>query len=163
MFLPTIIMGLIAVILFIIGYNNGEGHHIIGIKSAVKMTLEMMPLLLFAFITAGMLQALISEEVISSWVGAESGLRGLLVGTAAGALCPGGPYVSLPAAALFMRSGASIGTVVAFVSAWSLFSITRLPMQVGIVGWKFTLIHISSIFFFPPIAGIIANIISRRV
>jgi len=30
-------------------------------------------------------------------------------------------------------------------------------MEMGILGWEFTLIRIASTFFFPPIAGLIAQ------
>lgn len=104
-----------------------------------------------------MIQILLPRELLSKWIGAESGMRGILIGTVAGGLTPGGPYVSLPIVAGLLRSGASIGTMVAFLTAWSLWAVGRLPMEVGILGWKFTLIRITSTFFFPPIAGFIAQ------
>jgi uncharacterized membrane protein YraQ (UPF0718 family) len=126
-------------------------------RSALNTTVQILPLLIFAFIVAGMVQVLLPQELLSKWVGAESGMRGILIGTVAGALAPGGPYVSFPVAAGLLRSGASVGTMVAFVTGWSLWAVSRLPMEVGILGWKFTLIHIASTFFFPPIAGLIAQ------
>jgi uncharacterized membrane protein YraQ (UPF0718 family) len=115
-------------------------------------------LLVFALIVAGMVQVLLPQELISKWIGAESGIRGILIGTVAGALAPGGPYVSLPVAAGLLRSGAGVGTMVAFLTGWSLWAVSRLPMEVGILGWKFTLIRLASTFFFPPIAGLIAHL-----
>ncbi len=157
MLIPTIIMGVLALTLLSIGYFRGQGQHLTGLKSALSMTVQIMPLLVFAFIVAGMVQALLPRELISRWVGVESGIRGLLVGTVAGALAPGGPYVSLPIAAGLLRSGASIGTMVAFLTGWSLWAVSRLPMEVGILGWKLTLVRLASTFFFPPIAGWIAQ------
>ncbi len=90
MLIPTIIMGVLALTLLSIGYSRGQGQHITGLKSALNMTLEILPLLVFAFIVAGMIQALLPRELVSRLVGVESGLRGLLVGTVAGALAPGG-------------------------------------------------------------------------
>jgi uncharacterized membrane protein YraQ (UPF0718 family) len=72
-------------------------------------------------------------------------------------MAPGGPFVSLPLAAGLYRSGAGIGTMVAFLTGWSLWAFSRLPMEVGILGWKLTLIRIGSTFFFPPIAGLLAH------
>jgi uncharacterized membrane protein YraQ (UPF0718 family) len=158
MLIPTIIMGTIAIILLIIGYSKGQSQHISGTKSALNMVVVILPLLIFSFIVAGMAQVLLPQEVISKWVGAESGIRGIFIGTAAGALIPGGPYVCLPVAAGLLRSGAGIGTMVAFLAAWSLWGVTRLPMEVGILGWKFTLIRLACTFFFPPIAGLIGHI-----
>jgi uncharacterized membrane protein YraQ (UPF0718 family) len=150
-------MGVIAAVLLYIGYQRGGGEHVVGLKSAGNLLLQILPLLIFAFIVGGMIQILVPNEIISKWVGAESGFRGLLIGSAIGSIMPGGPYVSMPVIAGLLRTGASIGTMVALITAWSLIAIARLPMEVGILGWKFALIRMACVFFFPPIAGFIAN------
>ncbi len=159
MFIPTIVMACLAVILLVIGYSRGESQHITGLKSALKMTIDVLPLLIFAFIMAGMIQTLLPHELLSRWIGEESGIRGILIGTIAGGITPGGPYVSLPLAAGFLRSGASLGTMVAFITAWSLWAVSRLPMEIGIMGWKFTVVRLACTFFFPPIAGFLAQML----
>lgn len=160
-FIPTIIMGFLALILVSIGYYKGQ--HINGMKSALTMVVDIFPLLIFAFIVAGMARVLLSHEVLSKWIGAESGIRGILVGTVAGACTPGGPYVSMPIAAGLLRSGAGMGTMVAFLTGWSLWAVSRLPIEVGIMGWRFSLIRFISVFFFPPIAGLIAQMVARMI
>ena len=150
-------MAVLAVALLFMGYSKGQGQHITGVKIALNMTGQILPLLVFAFIIAGMIQVLLPQELLSKWVGTESGIRGILIGTVAGGLSPGGPFVSLPIAAGLLRSGAGLGTMVAFLTGWSLWAVGRLPMEVGILGWKFTLIRIASTFFFLPIAGLIAK------
>ncbi len=159
MLIPTIVMACLAVVLLIIGYSRGEGQHITGLKSALNMTIDILPLLIFAFIMAGMIQTLLPQELLSRWIGEESGIRGILIGTIAGGLTPGGPYVSLPLAAGFLRAGASLGTMVAFITAWSLWAVARLPMEIGIMGWKFTAVRLVCTFFFPPIAGLLAQML----
>jgi len=157
MVIATVIMGLLAIILVFIGYYRGAGEHVLGLKSAMEMTIQILPIVILAFIVAGMIQILIPQELLSKWIGKESGMRGILIGTLAGGLAPGNPYVNLPIAAGLLRSGASMGAMVAFLTGWSLWSFARLPIEVSIMGWKFTLIRIASTFFFPPIAGLIAN------
>ena len=159
MLIPTLIMGFLAIILLFIGYSKGQGQHVIGMKSTVKMLVEILPLLVFAFIVAGMVQVLLPRDLISRWIGVESGIRGVLIGTVAGGFTPGGPYVSLPVVAGFLRAGAGVGTMVAFLTGWSLWAMSRLPMEVGILGWKFTLVRFACTFFFPPMAGLIAHIV----
>jgi len=161
MLIPTIIMGIIAFILLLIAYYRGQGQHIAGIRRALNIMVEIIPLLILSFIVAGMVEVLIPKEIISKWIGEGSGIRGILIGTVAGSLTPGGPYVSLPVATGLLRSGASVGTIVAFLTGWSLWAVSRLPMEVGILGWRLTLIRIASTFFFPPIAGFIALMFSR--
>jgi uncharacterized membrane protein YraQ (UPF0718 family) len=157
MLIPTIILGVIALTLLFIGYQKGDGTHIVGLKSAGSLLLQIVPLLIFAFIIAGMIPILIPQEMISKWVGAESSFRGLLIGSALGGLMPGGPMTSLPVAAGLLRAGASIGTMVAFLTGWSLLAVSRMPLEIGLMGWKFALIRLACVFFFPPIAGLIAN------
>ena len=108
MVIPTLIMGLLAVALLALGYSRGEGEHLQGLRSGFGMILEIVPLLLFAFIVAGMVQVLLPRDLIAKWVGAESGIRGILIGTVAGGLSPGGPYVSLPIVAGLLRTGAGV-------------------------------------------------------
>lgn len=157
MLVPTIVMGVAAVIFIVVGYYKGV--HITGLKSSFYLVLQILPLLVFSFIVAGMVEVLIPGELVSKWVGAESGFRGIMIGTVAGAMTPGGPYVSLPLAAGLLQSGAGVGTMIAFLTGWSLWAFTRLPLEVGIIGWKFTLIRIACTFFFPPIAGFIAQLV----
>ncbi|MFH1875091.1 MAG: permease [Pseudomonadota bacterium] len=154
---PTIVMGVLAVILLIIGFKKGDSQHIEGVKSALEMMIKIVPLLFFAFIIAGMVKSLVPAPVIAKWIGAESGMRGILIGSLAGGLMPGGPYTSLPVATVLLRSGSSMGTIVAFLTGWSLWAFARIPMEVGILGWKVTVIRFASTLIFPPIAGLIAQ------
>jgi uncharacterized membrane protein YraQ (UPF0718 family) len=160
-FWPTVVMFIIALALFIIATLQGEGKNVAGLKSAWNMTLQIIPLLIFAFIIAGLVQTLLPRDLISTWVGDESGFRGILFGTLAGALTPGGPYVSLPIAAGLLKTGASIPTMVAFVTGWSLINVARLPLEVGIMGWRFTLIHYLSVIILAPLAGLIATLLVK--
>lgn len=164
MLMPTIIMGVLALILLYIGYHRGDGAHILGLKITWSLLLQIVPLLIFSFIIAGMVQVLIPAEIISKWVGAESGIRGVLIGTLVGSLTPSGPFVSMPLGAGLLRAGASVGTVVAFMTAWSLLGISRMPIEMGIMGWQFTLIRVASgVFLFPIMAGLIANMFFSRL
>ena len=160
MLIPTIIMGLLAIILVFIGYQKGV--HVQGLKASYTMLIQIIPLLVFAFVVAGMVQTLIPREIISRWVGIESGFRGILIGTIIGGIAPGGPFISLPIAAGLLRTGASIGTMVAFLTGWSLLAFARMPLEIGILGWEFWLIRMACTFFFPPIAGLIANAFFSR-
>ncbi len=163
MLIPTLLMGAIAIALLYVGYRRGNDEHLQGLSLTWGLLLEVVPLLLFSFIVANMIQVMIPKEAISKWVGAESGFRGILIGTAIGSLTPSGPFVSMPIAAGFMRAGASIGTVVAFMTSWSLLGISRMPLEFGIMGWQFTAIRLASgVLIFPVVAGLLANYFFAR-
>ncbi len=163
MLIPTIIMAVLAIVLFTISSLKGNGQNIEGLKTGYKLLIQVIPLLIFAFIIAGLVQTMLPKDLLSKWVGTESGIRGIIIGTIAGGITPGGPFVSLPIVAGLLQSGASVGTMVAFLTSWSLWAVVRLPMEIGILGWKFTALRFMSTFFFPPIAGIIANLLSKII
>ncbi len=162
MLLSTIIIGAFAIGLLTVGFLRGHGEHLEGLKGTKKMLVEVLPMLLFAFVVASMAQVLIPHEKVSVWIGKESGIRGILVGCIAGGMAPGGPYVNLPLVAGLMKAGAGIGTGVAFLTAWLIYAVGRLPMEIGIVGLRFTIARLVSTCLFPPLAGLIARALFER-
>ena len=161
--LPALVFVLILLALGVavfFGVTSGNGF--VG-ASTVITAIGCAFLLIFAFIVAGMVQVLLPRELLSRWVGAESGLRGIFLGTIAGAFTPGGPYVSLPIVAGLLKAGAGTGTMVAFLTSWSLIAAARLPMEVGLLGWKFTAVRLACTCFFAPIAGMLAHVFFRAV
>tara|TARA_Y100000590_G_scaffold276429_2_gene310353 strand:+ start:1836 stop:2363 length:528 start_codon:yes stop_codon:yes gene_type:complete len=159
MLTPTLIMGGIAGVLVLTGYYQGNNLHITGLQISAKMIVQMMPLLLLALVIAGMSQVFAAQQeaFITKWLGPESGLRGIMLASVAGTLTPGGPVVTVPLLAGLLRSGSSIGVAVAYLTGWGAWSLARLPLEVAILGWKFTLIRVASVCLLPPIAGLIAQ------
>jgi hypothetical protein len=81
-------MGILALASPIVAYFLGEHLPLTGPKVGGKMFLSILPLLIFAFIIAGMVQVLIPREFIIKYLGAESGFKGIMIGCVAGALTP---------------------------------------------------------------------------
>jgi len=162
-YIQTGIMVFIAVILVAIGYVKGEGQHIRGLQSGMAMIVPTLPLVIAAFMVAGLMQALIPKDLVVKWLGVESGWRGIAVGTLVGAFTPGGPFTSFPIAAGLVKAGAAIGPVVAFISGWLLLGITKIPLEAGLVGWPVTIARIGSTFFVPFLAGWIAQLLFGRM
>lgn len=158
----TILMLVLAVIFGMIAFLKSKTIFLSGINSGFKLFLEILPMLFFALILAGLIQALVPKEALNRWIGRSSGLKGIFIGCLFGSIVPGGPYTSFPIVAGLLKTGASIGTIVAFITAWSLWAISRLPIEIGIVGWKITLVRLASTLIFPPLAGIIAQGIFGR-
>lgn len=157
-----IVMWTLAIVLTFVAYARGGAIHVKGLKAGGQMFLQVLPLLLAAFVVAGLIQVLVPREVITRWLGQEAGLKGVLIASVAGALTPGGPYVSFPIVTALYQGGASIGTVVAFVTAWSLWAFSRLPMEVAYLGPKPAIARFLSTLIFPPLAGLIAHTFFSR-
>lgn len=124
--------------------------------------LRMSPLLAAAFLIAGLIQVFLTQENVSRWLGAESGWRGILLACASGSLVPGGPFIYYPIAAALFRAGASLGVVVAFVSAKNLWPLVRLPLEFALLGPRLTLVRLAATLFVPPLLGFLAQGLLRQ-
>jgi uncharacterized membrane protein YraQ (UPF0718 family) len=119
-------------------------------------------LIVVSFLAAGLASAVVPEQWVARTFGADSGLRGIALATAVGIVTPAGPFVSIPVAAVMIRSGAASGPVVAFVAGWALLALHRfIAWEVPLLGWRFALLRYATCLVLPPIAGLIARAITR--
>lgn len=119
-------------------------------------------LIVVSFLAAGLASAVLPEQWMARNLGAESGLRGILLAAAAGIVTPAGPFVSMPIAAVMIKSGAGSGPIVAFIAGWSLLALHRfIAWEVPMLGWRFALLRYSTCLVLPPIAGLIARAVTR--
>jgi uncharacterized membrane protein YraQ (UPF0718 family) len=153
-----IILGVVILILGFLSYRQGDWDLVFaGLKSGVSILLREIPLLAAAFLTAGYIQALVKKEFITQWLGREAGLKGILLACLGGGLIPGGPYAYYPIAGALLSSGAGLGVLIAFVTAKNLWSISRLPYELAILGTTITLKRYLVTFLIPPLMGILVE------
>lgn len=158
--LTPILLALVVVALSIVAWQQGGSALLIeAFERGGRTLLRVLPLVLAAFAVAGLVQVVLSEEAIAQWMGDESGWRGLFLGSVAGGLMPGGPYAYYPVAAALLRSGASIGTLVAFVTAKNLWSVTRLPLEFALLGPYLTVVRFVVTAVFPLVMGVLAQVL----
>jgi len=154
---------LVALILAAITWQlGGPSLALEGLKSGSDFLLRVLLLLIAAFLTAGLIQALVSKEMVTRWLGTGSGWRGLALACLGGALIPGGPYVYYPIAGALLNTGAGIGVLVAFISAKNLWSVSRIPMELALLGPDLTLIRFGITFIIPPVLGFLAETLFGR-
>jgi uncharacterized membrane protein YraQ (UPF0718 family) len=111
-----------------------------------------------------MVSVLISPETIAQWLGREAGLRGLLVGTVAGALTPAGPFIAFPLLAVLLKGGASVGAVTAYLTAWALLGVHRVvALEIPILGWRFALVRYVASLAIPVVTGSLAQVLSTKM
>ena len=157
----TLIMASIAVILLAIAFFRGRDLPMAGLLVAGHSLWRNLPILLLGFVIAGLVQLLVPKDLISRLLGAQSGVKGILVASMVGGLVPCSPYAIFPLVGTFYHTGASLGAVVSFVSAWSLWSVSRLPVEMALIDPKAALIRYGVTFVVPPIAGLIASAATR--
>ena len=157
----TLILAVVAVILLVIAFWRGRDLPLAGLRAAGLSLWRNLALLLLGFFIAGLAQVLIPKELITRWLGAKAGFKGVLIGCVVGGLVPGAPYAAFPLVASLYQAGAGLGAVVGFVSAWALWSVSRLPVEMALIDPKPALIRYAVTFIVPPVAGLLAEGVGR--
>lgn len=116
--------------------------------------LSVAVILLTVFLFLGLFSVWVKEESIVKHFGEDSGWKGLFYGTLLGTIFHG-PQVSIfPFLKSLKEKGARTGVLVAVVSAFAI-KIPMLPLELALMGLKFTLIHNAVLFITAPIMAII--------
>jgi uncharacterized protein len=158
----TLVLAGVAAVLLAIAFWQGRDVAWAGVMMGARTLWRNLLILLLGFLIAGLAQTLIPRHIITRWLSEEAGFRGVLIGCVAGGLAPGAPYAIFPLVASLYFAGASLG-VVGFVSAWALWSVSRLPVEMALIDPRAALIRYAVTFVVPPIAGLLAEILTRFV
>lgn len=158
----TLVLAVAVIALAALAYWRGAELPRAGMLTAGRTLWTNLPVLLLSFTLAGLVQVTVPRDLISGWLGAEAGLRGVLVACAAGGLIPGPPYAIFPLAAGLYKAGAGAGSVVGFTTAWMLWSVSRLPVEIALVDPKIALVRYAVTFAVPPLAGLAAAAWARH-
>lgn len=133
-----------------------------GLSHGLQLLVRYGLIIVVSFLVAGLVENLIPHDWVEASLGDDSGVRGLVLASLAGALTPSGPFVSMPIAATLVRSGAGVGAVIAFVSAWALLAVHRLvAWELPILGPRIALLRYAVCLVLPVLAGLAARLVSR--
>lgn len=122
--------------------------------------LSILPKVIAGTLIAVLVRMLVPRESVVRFVGAESGLRGLLLAMLVGLIFPGGPFAIFPLAASFLIMGADRGTTIAFITSWLLLGINRaLVWELPFLGSDFVLWRSLISLPVPILAGLLARAI----
>ncbi|MBW1801855.1 MAG: permease [Deltaproteobacteria bacterium] len=118
--------------------------------------------LLLGFILGGLIQELIPRDMISKWLGPESGLKGILIASYAGIFLAGSPYMMLPVFVSIYRAGAGVGPLMALLSGRGLLSLQLLLVwQIPFLGVELSVARYLACIIVPPIAGLAGNAVYK--
>lgn len=129
---------------------------------AKSLLLSVLPQLAGGVLIGGLVKQLVGKDTISALLGAGAGLRGLIIATAAGAVTPGGPFMTFPIACALWSAGAGAGVLVTYITAWSLLGFVKLTVwELPLMGIEFTWVRFLVSLPLPILAGLLAGRLSR--
>ncbi|MFB3884256.1 MAG: permease [Thermodesulfobacteriota bacterium] len=148
---------LIALILGVVSFFRPGNLHVKGLKTAWDFTYKVFPRMILAILVCGFFSVIVPTDLVVSWLGKESGMKGILIASLVGGFTPGGPIISFPIVVIFFKAGAGIPSLIAYLTAWTTLAFHRtITYEIPLLGFRFTVVRILSTLLLPPLAGILA-------
>jgi uncharacterized membrane protein YraQ (UPF0718 family) len=159
--IDIILWGSVAAVGFI-ALRRGRPVLTASLREGTMDFIHIVPRIALGVIGSGYIAAVIPQEVITGWLGPDSGWFGVLTATIAGAATPGGPVVGFSLGAVALKAGAGTPQVIAYVIAWALFAFQRLLLwEIPFMPARFVWFRAAVSLPFPFLAAAIAIAIGR--
>lgn len=111
-------------------------------------------ILFSVFVFIGLFNVWVREDQIVKHLGEKAGAKGLFLGAALGTIIHGPLASVFPLMRSLLDKGATLAVVVAVFSAYAI-KIPMIPLELKLLGFKFTIIHNLLIFITAPLIGVI--------
>ncbi len=152
----AIVLWIITLTLFLFSWKKGAETVKRGTLLAWSTTKKNGLLIILAFIIAGFVNILSPEELVTAWIGPDTGWQGIISAEFLGTLLPGGPYVVFPIIAILVQAGAGLGPVISLITSYSTQSLLAISFELPFMGWRFTAIRWGIGLGIPLLAGFTA-------
>jgi len=155
---------LVAVCVVLVWRRDGSSGVLAILSADLWLFGEILPRVLAGCLLGAFIAEILPHEKVSRALGPKSGLKGLLIGTAFGAILPGGPFTAYPVAAALLTVGADFGATIAMVVSWTLIGYGRaVAWELPILGADFTLWRIILSLPIPILAGALGRLVYVRM
>ena len=124
--------------------------------------IKLIPRITLGVVGAGYVAALLPQELVGRWLGADSGLAGVCIAVIGGALTPGGAVIGFSVGAAALKGGAGAPQVIAYTTAWALFAVQRLFLwELPVMPRRLAWLRVASSLPLPFLAAAGAMLLGR--
>ena len=142
--------------------REGQDRFVAILVGDVGVMAYMLPKVLAGCVIGTLVALLLPREVVTRWIGAESGWLGFAVAFLAAAILPGNPLTIFPVAGALLIVGADVGAVVVFITTWAVIGYQRaLVWELPFLGPDFMIWRIIVSLPLPFVAGMLARMAIR--
>jgi len=155
--MSPVIIGFYSLLLALLAYTyfRKDGSLTKGLNRALEQIIKLVPRMMCALIAAGFIAQLLPTELIASYLGADSGLKAILIAALTGMIIPAGPVVVFTLAAILAHAGASVQALIVFITSWSIFAAHRIIIfELPLLGQSFLKLRLASVAITPFLAGV---------
>lgn len=153
----ALMMAALGIGLFVALWRKGEGALEQALSSAGTNGVKLVPIILLAVFMMGALEVLLPKDLVHRWLSDAAGFRGIAIAWLAGILTPGGSLLGMPIVAGLYKAGVSASVLVTYLVSMATLSVIRLPIEIGLIGPRLTMLRVASCLILPPIAGLMVR------
>lgn len=161
LFIDITLWGSVAVLAVMV-WKRGRVVALASAREGALDFINIVPRIALGVIGSGYIAAVIPPEIITGWLGPDSGWIGVLTATIAGGLTPGGPVVGFSIGAVALKVGGGAPQVIAYVVAWALFGFQRLILwEIPFMPAKFVWFRAAVSLPFPFLAAALSMAVGK--
>ena len=150
------------VVVGLIAWRRGRDVLVSSLREGSLEFINIVPRVALGVLGSGYIAAVIPPEIITGWLGPNSGWFGVLTAVIAGAATPGGPVVGFSIGAVALKAGGGPPQVTAYVIAWALFAFQRVILwEIPFMPARFVWFRAAVSLPFPFLAAAIAMAIGK--
>ena len=159
--MSNFIFYIITIFLFIFSYYKDKKKTKIALKKAWKSFEHILPEILGVIMLVGVLLAILNPQVISTFIGNDSGWFGVFIAVVVGSitLIPG--FIAFPIASMVLQNGGGLMQIAAFVSSLMMVGVVTLPVEMKYFNKKLAILrNVFGFLFSFVVAYIIGKVVN---
>ncbi len=131
-----IILIIFTIIALILSFILDARKTITGIKKGFMMFMNILPSMLTILVLISVLLFFTPNEVLTKWLGKDSGILGMVIAAAIGSisLIPG--FIAYPLGSILIKNGVGYPVIAIFITTLMMVGIITLPLEAKYFGWK---------------------------
>jgi len=123
--------------------------------------LSLAPSIVAIIWTIGFILTFLPPGLILKTIGRDAGFQGVIMAAAFGSVVLIPAFIAFPLAASFLRQGADVGAIAAFVTTLVMVGVITAPLEMKFFGKKFTLWRNSLSFVFALAIALVMGVFLR--
>ena len=131
----------LALVLLAVSFFKDRAKTVQALRSALRSGAGLAPTLLGILVVIGLIMGFVTSATIGRILGEGSGIIGVLTAALLGSVLHIPSLVSFPLGGSLLRSGASVTVIAVFITTLTMVGFMTLPMEISILGKRFTLLR----------------------
>jgi uncharacterized membrane protein YraQ (UPF0718 family) len=123
--------------------------------------LSLAPSIVAIIWTIGFILTFLPPGLILKTIGRDAGFQGVIMAAAFGSVVLIPAFIAFPLAASFLRQGADVGAIAAFVTTLVMVGVITAPLEMKFFGKKFALWRNSLSFVFALVIAFVMGVFLR--